>query len=210
MGITRKVLEKTSHNADEGARLAYFAFPPPHGVLGVPRADLVDVDETGVWLMCCRRRYGMVESGKNAATHAPYPEGKKFSVILAISIAGVVGCFISDLPGTSNETFFHFAAALLDALEDRPRVILLDNLSSHKWAPTKQIIRVAGHEIVYRPTYSSDLGSIEFANNVFKMWLKRHMDEITEENLPIYAEAAICQLTAEQCRGFFVHTGHFV
>ena len=58
--------------------MAYFALPPPNGVLGVPRADLVDVDETGVWLMVCRRRYAMVESGKHAATHAPYIEGKKF------------------------------------------------------------------------------------------------------------------------------------
>jgi len=150
----------------------------------------------------------MVESGKNASTHSPYNEGKKFTVILAISIAGVVGHFINDLPGTSNETFFQFAAALLDPLEDRPRVILLDNLSAHKWAPTQQIIRLAGHQIVYRPTYSSDLGSIEFANNVFKMWLKRRMDEITEENLPVYVDAAICQLTGEQCHGFFRHTGH--
>ena len=70
--MTRKVLERTSQNADPGARLAYFALPPPNGVLGVPRADLVDVDETGVWMMVCRRRYGHVESGKNAATHAPY------------------------------------------------------------------------------------------------------------------------------------------
>lgn len=207
--MTRKVLERTSQNADPGARLAYFALPPPNGVLGVPRAELVDVDETGVWMMVCRRRYGHVESGKNAATHAPYNEGKKYSVILAIDITGVKGYYINDLPGTSNETFFHFAAALLGALEDRPRTILLDNLSSHKWAPTKQILREAGHRIVYRPPYSSDLGSIEFANNVFKMWLRKHMHEITEMNLPVYTEAAICQLTGEQCHGFFRHTGHF-
>ena len=56
--------------------------------------------------MVCRRRYGMVESGKNAATHAPYNEGKNVSVILAIDIAGLVGYLITDLPGTSNETFF--------------------------------------------------------------------------------------------------------
>ena len=58
MGMSRKVLEKKNAKEDEGARLLYFALPPPHGINGVERARLVDVDECGVWLATCRRKCG--------------------------------------------------------------------------------------------------------------------------------------------------------
>jgi hypothetical protein len=42
----------------------------------------------------------------------------------------------------------------------------------------------------------------------FKNLLKVDWHELTEDNLVDHVEAAICQLTGQQCRGFFHHTGH--
>lgn len=134
MGFTRKVLKKKSAQADYGAQLGYFEFPPPLGVRGVNRDDLIDIDESGVWLCVCRRSRGHAPKGQSAATHSPYNEGKKFTVILAIDTAGVLAYQISDLPGTTSETFYQFMRALMPNLVDRPRVILMDNLRSHNLA----------------------------------------------------------------------------
>ena len=99
MGFTRKVLEKKSAQADYGAQLAYFELPHPMGVLGVNRDDLIDIDESGVWLCVCRRVRGHAPRGQSAATHSPYNEGKKYTVIMAIDTAGVLAYQLSDLPG---------------------------------------------------------------------------------------------------------------
>jgi hypothetical protein len=42
------------------------------GIHGVNRDLLVDIDETGVWMACCRRTKGHAPRGQSATTHAPY------------------------------------------------------------------------------------------------------------------------------------------
>ena len=212
--MTRQVLGKSNNKADEGARLAYFTLPPPHGVAGVHPDRLVDVDETGVWLAVCRRRYGHVPRGEKGETHAPYQVGKKYTVTLAIDTGGVVAYMISDAPGTTSEMWYSFLQGVLlpnlDAVGIPNRVLLYDNLSAHRNAAARALIVGSGHVAVNRPKYSCDLGSVEFANNVFKTELRQNWYELTDDNLVDYVDAAIQTLTAEQCRGFFRHTGHFV
>ena len=212
MGMSRKVLEKKNAKEDEGARLLYFALPPPHGINGVERARLVDVDECGVWLATCRRKYGHVDIGKKAATNAPYNVGKKFTVILAIDVGGVVCYTLSDSPGTTTLIFFNFINhVLLPSIEGTHpdgRVIVWDNLRAHFNQAVLQLIRNEGHVIVPRPKFSCDLGSIEFGFSVIKTNLRSHWYDVDEDNLPDYVEAAICSLTGDQCEGFFRHTGH--
>ena len=211
MGFTRKVLEKKSAQADYGAQLAYFELPPPMGILGVNRDDLIDIDESGVWLFVCRRSRGHAPSGQSAATHSPYNEGKRFTVIMAIDTAGVLAYQIVDLPGTTSETFYEYMRAMMPRLVDRPRVIVMDNLRSHKSPETKRLVEGNGHVIVFRPSYSSDvLGSIEYAFNIMKTFLRHHAHDITEANLVGYTEAAICSISGDTCRNLFAHTGHFV
>lgn len=209
LGFTRKVLERENNMVDEGARQLYFQLPPPQGIFGVNRDILVDVDETGVWLAVGRRRYGHAPSGQSASTHAPYNVGKKYSVILAIDTGGVVTYLITDSPGTTSVIWYHFLFdMLLPAIAGHPRVILMDNLQAHNNLAAIALIQNDGHVIVRRPAYSCDIGSIEFANNVFKITLKGYWHDLTEENLPSRIEACICMITSEQCKGFFQHTGH--
>jgi transposase len=208
--MTRQVLGKSNNKADEGARLAYYTLPPPHGIAGVHPDRLVDIDETGVWLAVCRRKLGHVPRGEKGETHAPYSVGKKYTVTLAIDTGGVVAYLISDAPGTTSEMWYAFLqGSLLPNLPVPGRVLLYDNLSAHGNAGAGALIEGSGHQSVKRPKYSCDLGSIEFANNVFKTELRSHWYDLTEDNLVDHVEDAIQTLTAEQCEGFFRHTGHF-
>ena len=120
---------------------------------------------------------------------------------------------ISDAPGTTSEIWYAFLqGALLPNLATigvANRVLVYDNLRAHQNVDARALIRGSGYEAVNRPKYSCDLGSVEFANNVFKTELRQHWYELTEDNLVDYVEAAIQTLTAEQCQGFFRHTGHF-
>lgn len=211
--MTRQVLGKSNNKADEGARLAYFTLPPPHGIAGVQPDRLVDVDETGVWLTVCRRKHGHVPRGDKGETHAPYSVGKKYTVTPAIDTGGVVAYMISDSPGTTSEIWYAFLQGVLlpnlAAIGIPDRMLVYDNLSAHGNAAARALIVGSGHESVKRPKYSCDLGSIEFANNVFKTELRGHWYDLTEDNLVDHVEAAIQTVTAEQCVGFFRHTGHF-
>ena len=216
MGYTRKVLEKTTERVSQEMLDLYFQMEPPGGVFGVPRERLIDVDETGVWLAVIRRKYGHAIKGEKAGTVAPYNVGKKYTAILAIDIHGVVAYLILDVPGTTNVLFFHFVCELLlpditppDGEPVVRRVILLDNLAAHHYAPMLNAIRTAGHAHTHRPAYASvELGSIELAMGVLKGDLQQRWHHVTADNLVDEVEDAICRIRADQCAGFFRHTGH--
>jgi transposase len=176
----------------------------------VDRDLLVDIDETGVWMACCRRTRGHAPRGESATTHSPYNVGKKYTVILAIDTGGLICYQIADVKGTSGEMFLAFlTGGLMPCIEGTSRRLVMDNASSHKTDDVKRCIRAYGHGVTYRPPLSSDvLGSIEYAMNVIKAHLRRNSGRIVEDNLPDFIEAAVCSLTPEQCRGFFEHTGH--
>jgi len=108
-----KVLGKTNPMMDEGARCAYFSQPPPIGVTGVDVNNIVDVDETGVWLAWCRRKRGHVMRGDQAETDTPYNVNQNFSCIISIDIGVVVTYAISDSPGMTTEIRFAFLTNLL-------------------------------------------------------------------------------------------------
>ena len=216
MGYTRKILEKQSEGADQALIEAYFVLDPPHGINGVPRERLVDVDETGVWLACIRRKYGHAPKGEKAGTKAPYNVGKKYTAIIAIDMHGVVAYQVMDVKGTSSVIWYHFVNDILlpeirapHGEEHVPRLILMDNLAAHHNRVTLELIAAAGHAHTFRPPRASiELGSIEYAMNVLKCDLRQHWPHIDQDNLLYFVEDAICRLTASQCVQFFRHTGH--
>ena len=210
IGFTRQVLEKKNAATNPDAPRLYFQLPPPAGINGVDRDLLVDIDETGVWMACCRRTRGHAPRGESATTHAPYNVGKKYTVILAIDTGGLICYQIADVKGTSGEMFLAFlTGCLMPCIEGTSRRLVMDNASSHKTDDVKTCIRAYGHGVTYRPPLSSDvLGSVEYAMNVIKAHLRRNSGRINEDNLPDHIVAAVCSLTPEQCRGFFQHTGH--
>ena len=155
--MTRQVLGKSNNKADEGARLAYFTLPPPNGVAGVHPDRLVDVDETGVWLAVCRRRYGHVPRGEKGETHAPYQVGKKYTATLAIDTGGVVAYMISDAPATTATTTANVDCGAVPgvlqthrALRTTRRVEVQQcNITNNVPTRIKQCIACAGSRVIF-------------------------------------------------------------
>ena len=86
-------------------------------------------------------------------------------------------------------------------------VVILDNLSAHKSATAKEILREVGAWFLFLPKYSPDLNPIEMAFSKLKTLIRkaaaRTYDELWQ------AAGSICHLfTDEECYNFFVAAGY--
>ena len=87
--------------------------------------------------------------------------------------------------------------------------VVLDNLSAHKGNEIREMIESVGAELWFLPPYSPDLNPIE------KMWGKvkailRKIKARTEEDLIAAIAAALEQVTASDCLGWFKSCGYAV
>ncbi len=83
----------------------------------------------------------------------------------------------------------------------------MDNLSSHKSPDVARAIEAAGAQLAYLPPYSPDFNPIE------PMWSKvkealRSAAARTLETLGDAVGRAIASVTADDCLGFFTHSGY--
>jgi transposase len=61
----------------------------------------------------------------------------------------------------SGESFLIYVERVLAPTLTAGDIVIMDNLSSHKRTPIRQIIRQAGARLVFLPKYSPDLNPIE-------------------------------------------------
>lgn len=200
-------------NADPEEQRRWFTTPPvgpprQRGILGVPTAAMVDIDETVVRIGGLRRTRARTLRG----TRAVCPDvndyaGVAYSIILATDInVGVVAYQI--LPATVNrDTFLLFLYFLLfPKLGPSPRFLLMDNASSHHGAPIEETCAERGHVVLYRPAYSPHLAWIEHQNSVLKSALRRRYAALTHENVVGEIERAIREcITPEMVRASAAH-----
>jgi transposase len=168
MGFVRVRKEWRNVNARFEEQRAWFSTPPvgpprARGILGVPTAAMVDMDETVVRIGGLRRTMARTLRGTRAICRdvAGYT-GMAYTVILATDInVGVVAYQI--LPGTVNRDryllFLQFV--LFPELGGVPRFLLMDNASSHHGQAIEETCEARGHVVLYRPAYSPHLAWIE-------------------------------------------------
>jgi hypothetical protein len=58
-------------------------------------ARLVDIDESGLYLGDVQEDYGWALVGKQAVVESPYPKGRKYNILAALSVNGIVGVWIT-------------------------------------------------------------------------------------------------------------------
>ncbi|KXZ41197.1 hypothetical protein GPECTOR_659g783 [Gonium pectorale] len=201
IGYSIKVPEERDVRRDEGDRIAFFTFPPPAGIHGVPCESLVDTDEFGICMYDTQKRLAVSPIGQTPILNMDTMPGSKLSVILSVTSEAVISYMITDLAGTSKETFFTYVDAFLlptlaaSGYDDW--VCLMDNLRAHKFEATQQLFRDADVELVFRPKYSPDMGFVETVIHLVKAYLRRHRAEITYDNLPYFVQQAL-----QSVRGF--------
>lgn len=200
-------------NARYEEQWAWFNKPPvgpprSRGIVGVPTAAMVDMDETVVRLGGLRRTMARTVRGSRAICRDVTDfVGVSYSVILATDInVGVVAYMI--IPATINrERYLHFLQeALFPRLGNVRRYLLMDNASSHHGQAVLDACEALGHVVLYRPAYSPHLAWIEQQNSLLKGALRRCYASLTHENIAREIERAILEsITPEKVRAAAAH-----
>ena len=108
---------------------------------------------------------------------------------------------------TNREVFEAYVEHVLAPTLEAGKVVVMDNLSSHKPARVKELIEERGCELIYLPAYSPDLNPIEEAFSKLKGMLRR-AGARTKDALVEALGEAISAVSAQDAQGYFEHAGY--
>jgi len=217
LGFTRKVGAVTAHQAllprNIMKRWIFWNRPFPFGIANINRADLIDIDEAGVFLESVTRKFGKCRLGKRVREAGPYGHSVKWTLTMAISgdPAGERWVDLVQKSGTTINDYYNFILSILQNIPrgnaQRRRTFIMDNLSSHLSALIRQLIHSYGHRLVYRAPYYPVDGPIEFVFNFIEQRLQGYLYQVnTDQDL----QAAIHQIIASMANfvNYFTNCGY--
>lgn len=129
-------------------------------------------------------------------------------MIASISVDGV-GAALTLTGGTTKAVFEQYVRDVLALTLEPNQIVVLDNLGAHRSPVVRDVIEARGAQLWYLPAYSPDLSPIELAFSKLKGILRR-IGARTREALEAAIAAALAQVTAEECRGWFAHCGYHI
>jgi transposase len=92
----------------------------------------------------------------------PHGHRKTTTLVAGLRLSGVVAPTVLD--GPINGDWFEAYVRHVLAPTLRPGdIVIMDNLSSHKRVPARELIEAAGAELRFLPPYSPDFNPIETA-----------------------------------------------
>jgi len=192
MNITKKKASTEAYQAfNRINRLKaewFWSQPPPLGVVSVWIYMLIDFDEMGIGLEQVQVSHGRSHSSLRVRKVGHYTKDTKISVIMAVEPGDprlpphVDGSkerprrwyLIRPVTGTTALDTRNFLNTILTNLENNPapsgvdnhRVILCDNLNSHKSPIVTHVVEQCPSpnrfQLVYRPPYQPKYGPIEY------------------------------------------------
>ena len=150
--------------------------------------------------------YGWSRRGERAFFKAPRNWGKNVTLLSSMSLKGMGPSLAVEGP-TTREVFEAYVEKVLAPSLKRGRVVVMDNLSSHKGQRVRELIESRGCELLYLPPYSPDLNPIEEALSKVKGILRKAKAR-TREALIEAIGVALTAVSASDTRGFFEHCGY--
>lgn len=150
--------------------------------------------------------YARAPKGERAFGKAPRNWEENISLISAIGSDGVKPSMSVEgaVDGKAFETYIeHF---LLPTLE-RGQIVVMDNLSVHKFKRVEQLIEQTGATLLFLPPYSPDFNPIEEAFSKVKSILRK-IQSRTKEALLEATGRALDAITPEDIRGFYSDCGY--
>jgi len=122
-------------------------------------ADCVSVDESGLEESLCRE-YGRAPRGQKVSGERMGKKAQRFSIMVALNQKKLVAPL--HFKGyCDTEIVNSWVENALSPCLKPGQAIIMDNASFHKSTKTKQLIETKGCKLLYLPTYSPDLNSIE-------------------------------------------------
>ena len=129
-------------------------------------------------------------------------------MIASIRLDGTTACM--HLPGAADTAaFVTYIEQVLCPTLRKGDIVVMDNLSVHKSPEVQRLIKAAGAEVKFLPTYSPDLNPIE------KMWSKikavlRSLEARTPEELDEAISVAFSKITPKDAVGWFASCGYSI
>ena len=152
------------------------------------------------------RLRGRAPVGERLIARAPHGHWKTTTLIAGLGIEGMRCSTVVD--GAVNaDVFESFIEQVLTPQLRHGDVVVMDNLSSHKRARTRQLIAAAGAEWVFLPPYSPDLNPIEMIFAKIKQLL-RSLACRTRDALWQAMQSVLDQVTATDAAHCFRHCGY--
>jgi transposase len=166
---------------------------------------LIFIDETWSKTNMTRLR-GRAPIGQRLVEKVPHGHWKTTTLIAALGISGIRCSTVVD--GAVNGDVFEAFVEQVLVPQLRPGdVVVMDNLSSHKRARTRERIEAAGAQVLFLPPYSPDLNPIEMIFAKAKQLL-RSLACRTREALWSRMQSVLDQITASDAANCFRHCGY--
>lgn len=144
--------------------------------------------------------------GKRLLAKVPHGHWKTTTLIAALGLEGIRCSTVVD--GAINADIFEAFVQQVLVPELQPGdVVILDNLSSHRRARTRQLIEAAGATLIFLPPYSPDLNPIELIFSKIKQLL-RSLASRTREALWNGMQSVLNQVSASDAAHCFQHCGY--
>lgn len=166
---------------------------------------LIFVDETWTKTNMTRLR-GRAPVGQRLIAKVPHGHWQTTTLMAALGIKGMRCSTVVD--GAVNaEVFEAFVEQVLAPQLKDGDIVVMDNLSSHKRARTRQLITAAGAQLLFLPPYSPDLNPIEKIFAKIKQLL-RSLACRTRDALWQAMQSVLDQVTATDAAHCFRHCGY--
>jgi transposase len=152
------------------------------------------------------RLRGRSPVGQRLVEKVPHGHWKTTTLIAALGISGIHCSTVVD-GAVNGDVFQAFVQQVLVPQLQPGDVVIMDNLSSHKRARTRELIEAAGASVMFLPPYSPDLNPIEMIFAKVKHLL-RSLACRTVDALWQTMQSVLDQVTASDAANCFRHCGY--
>ncbi len=150
--------------------------------------------------------FSRAEGGERAKAPKPFIVDKKFSIVGAISIIGIIAMMYVE-KAINKDIFVNYIEQLLLPKLKKGQYVIMDNASIHKSEAIVNLIESAGARVVFLPPYSPDLSPIEKMWSKAKEILKRLMPR-TKADFHNAVAIAMDTVNEEDCEEWFDACGY--
>ena len=152
------------------------------------------------------RSHGRCRRGERLRVGVPHGHWKTTTFIAGLTTRGMIAPFVLDGPINRSAFEAYVEKVLVPELEPG-RVVLMDNLSSHKGPKVRQLIEAAGASLLHLPPYSPDFNPIENAFAKLKALLRKAAER-TVAGLWSAIGRIVDLFTAAECQNYFAASGY--
>jgi transposase len=138
--------------------------------------------------------------------HVPFGHWNTMTFVGVLRLDGIIAPWVIDGPinGADFRTYVEqvFAPELRD-----DRIVVMNNLGSHKAPAIRQAIRAAGAKLFFLPAYSPDLNPIEQVIAKLKHLLRKAAER-TKETVWRRIGSLLDTFTSQKCENYIRNAGY--